>query len=110
MQVKSIAGCSKRSILQYFRPALSNHLSLRFLFCRFLSGSFTQVLLYSASIMMYPSLGITVFHDTASLVIPHGDPQDGFFYSTFILMMDSYCFGIMKKNAKIVLALKVNYY
>ena len=27
MQVKSIAECSKRSILQYFRPSLSYHLS-----------------------------------------------------------------------------------
>ena len=28
LQVKSIAECSKRSILQYFRPSLSYHLSL----------------------------------------------------------------------------------
>ena len=28
MQVKSIAECSKGSILQYFRPSLSYHLSL----------------------------------------------------------------------------------
>ena len=47
MQVKSIAECSKWSILQYFRPAFSYHLSLRCLFCLFLSGRFTQVLLYS---------------------------------------------------------------
>ena len=47
MQVKSIAECSKGSILQYFRPSLSYHLSLRSLFCLFLSGRFTQVLLYS---------------------------------------------------------------
>ena len=46
MQVKSIAECSKGSILQYFRPSLSYHLSLRSLFCLFLSGCFTQVLLY----------------------------------------------------------------
>ena len=46
MQVKSIAECSKGSILQYFRPSLSYHLSLRSLFCLFLSGRFTQVLLY----------------------------------------------------------------
>ena len=44
MQVESIAECSKGSILQYFRPSLSNHLSLRSLFCLFLSGHFTQVL------------------------------------------------------------------
>ena len=46
MQVKSIAECSKGSILQYFRPSLSYHLSLRSLFCLFLSGHLRQVLLY----------------------------------------------------------------
>ena len=46
MQVKSIAECSKGSILQYFQPALSYHLSLRSLFCLFLSGCLRQVLLY----------------------------------------------------------------
>ena len=46
IQVKSIAECSKGSILQYFRPSLSYHLSLRSLFCLFWSGLFTQVLLY----------------------------------------------------------------
>ena len=35
MQVKSIAECSKGSILQYFRPSLSYHLLLRSLFCLF---------------------------------------------------------------------------
>ena len=34
-------------ILQYFRPALSYHFSLRSLFCLFLSGCLRQVLLYS---------------------------------------------------------------
>ena len=43
MQVKSIAEYSKRSILQYVRPSLSYHLSLRSLFCLFLSSRFTQV-------------------------------------------------------------------
>ena len=46
MQVKSIAKCSKGSILRYFRPSLNYHLSLRSLLCLFLSGRFTQVLLY----------------------------------------------------------------
>ena len=41
MQVKSIAECSKGSILQYFRPSLSYHFPLRPLFCLFLSGRFT---------------------------------------------------------------------
>ena len=44
MQVKSIAECSEGSILQHFRPSLSYHLSLRSLFCLFLSGRFTPVL------------------------------------------------------------------
>ena len=35
MQVKSIAECSNGSILQYFRPLLSYHLSFRSLFCLF---------------------------------------------------------------------------
>ena len=43
--LKSIAECSKGSILQYFWPALSCHLSLRSLFCLFSSDRFTQVLL-----------------------------------------------------------------
>ena len=43
---QSIAECSKRSILQYFRPSFSYYWSLRSLFCLFLSGRFRQVLLY----------------------------------------------------------------
>ena len=35
MQVKSIAECSKGSILQYFEPSLSYHLSLRSCFVYF---------------------------------------------------------------------------
>ena len=46
MQVKSIAECSKGSILQYFRSALSYHLSLRSFFRLFLSGHLRKVLLY----------------------------------------------------------------
>ena len=38
LQVKSIAVCSKGSILQYFWTSLSYQLSLRPLFCLFLSG------------------------------------------------------------------------
>ena len=52
MQVKSIEECSKWSILQYFRPALSYYLSLRSLFCLFLSGHFTQVLLYFEDLIL----------------------------------------------------------
>ena len=50
MQIKCIAECSKRGLLQYFRPSLSYHLSLRPLFCLFLSGCFTQVLLYAKAL------------------------------------------------------------
>ena len=46
MQVKSIAECSKGTILQYFRPSLSYHLSLRSLFLSIFEWPFTQVLLY----------------------------------------------------------------
>ena len=46
MQVRSIAECSIGSIPQYFWPSLSYNLSLRPLFCLFLSGLFTQILLY----------------------------------------------------------------
>ena len=37
-----------------------------------------------------PSLRITVCHYLASLVMPNGDPRDGFFYPTLTLMTDSY--------------------
>ena len=46
MQVISLAECSMGSILQYFQPALSYYLSLRSLFCLFLSDPLRQVLLY----------------------------------------------------------------
>ena len=37
-----------------------------------------------------PSLGITVCHHSASLVMPIRDPRDRFFYPTLTLMIDSY--------------------
>ena len=46
MQVKSIAECSKGSILQYIRLSLSHHLSLTSLLCLFWSGRLRQGLLY----------------------------------------------------------------
>ena len=46
MQVKSIAECSKESILQFFWPSLSYHFSFRHSFCLCLSGRLRQVLLY----------------------------------------------------------------
>ena len=46
-----MAECSNGSILQYFGLSLSYHLSLRSLFCLFLCGHFTQVLLYYTIIL-----------------------------------------------------------
>ena len=46
MEVKSVAECCKGSILQYFWPLLSYHLSFRSVFYLVFSGRFTQVLLY----------------------------------------------------------------
>ena len=46
MKVKSIAECSKGSILQYFWPALSDNRSWKLIFGLFESGRITQVLLY----------------------------------------------------------------
>ena len=58
MQVKRIAECSKWSILQYFRPSLSYHLSLRSLFCLFLSGfGFGLVLLLYIPVNSYGHVG-----------------------------------------------------
>ena len=45
MQVKGIAEFSKGSILQYFRPSLSYHLSLRSDFCLSLSVRLRQFFL-----------------------------------------------------------------
>ena len=62
MQVKSIAECSKGSILNYFRPSLSYQLSLRSLFCLFLSGHITQVLLhFHQYLSLFPYIRIIAF-------------------------------------------------
>ena len=60
MQVKSIAECSKRSILQYFRISLSYHLSLRSVFCLFLSGRLRHILLY-CKLSYFLTPGVYVF-------------------------------------------------
>ena len=41
-----------RMLLQYFLPSFSYHLSLRSLFCLFLSGHFTRVLLYFSKVQL----------------------------------------------------------
>ena len=59
----------QESILQYFRPSLSYHLSLRPLFCLFISGRLRQVLLYivlmsvgsSSKVYMSASLFVCLF-------------------------------------------------
>ena len=57
MQVKSIAECSNGSLLQYFPPSLSYHLSLRSLFCLFfewpLKTGFTVVCLNLFNFLPY---------------------------------------------------------
>ena len=62
MQVKSIAECSKGSILQYFGPSLSYHMSLRPLFCLFLSGH----LRYNKFLNLTHSLPLAASHDLSS--------------------------------------------
>ena len=52
--------CSKASILQFFRPSLSYHLSLRSMFFLFLSGHFTQLLLYIYYHSILESLNCTI--------------------------------------------------
>ena len=54
---------SNGSILQYFQPSLIYHLSLRSMFCQFLSGHFTQVIKVDKFVMLkrYKGNG----HDTS---------------------------------------------
>ena len=42
------------------------------------------------------SLGITVCHHSANLVMPNGDPRDGFLYPTLTLMVDSYIPSVIR--------------
>ena len=51
MKVKSIAECSPWSILLYFWPELSNNWSWKPICCLFQNYRFTQVLLYSKSMV-----------------------------------------------------------
>ena len=52
MMVKSIAECSNGSILQYFRPALSDNRYRKPFLVIFLSGRLRQVLLYVQMYLM----------------------------------------------------------
>ena len=69
MQVKSIAECSMGSILQYFRPSLSYHLSLRSLIGLFLSGRLRQVLLYFNQPCLFPFHFQTKYSPNANLYV-----------------------------------------
>ena len=44
------------------------------------------------------SLGITVWHQSASLVMPDSNPRDGFFHLPLIPMIDSYILSFLFKN------------
>ena len=71
MQVKSIAECSKRSTLEHsaILSAFMNYqLSLRPLFCLFLSGHFTQVFLFITS-MLYIILCSLILYFTYSRIM-----------------------------------------
>ena len=55
--------------------------------------------------MEKPSLGITVCHHSASLVMPNCYPRDWFFYPTLTLMIDSYmvsCVTVAAECAAII--------
>ena len=84
MQVKSIAECSKGSILQYFRPSLSYHLSLRSLFCLFLSCRFTQVLLYlDTALTLYIPTDRPELFACLVIVVVSADFFQNYFFSRF---------------------------
>ena len=53
----------------------------------------------------YPSLGITVWHNSASLVIPDSDPRDGFFYLPLIPTIDSYILIVCSSSLRILFSL-----
>ena len=83
MKVKSIAECSPWSLLQYFRPSLSYHLSLRSLFCQFLSGCFTQVLLYISNTIRNFKRGVAILrlccvleHCLPVVLLQHRRPEE----------------------------------
>ena len=83
MQVKSIAECSKGSILQYFLPSLCSHLSLRSLFCLFLSGCFTQVSLYYDTVPEQASLNEKIWPTDLIIVVGAFKAAFNIFQSVF---------------------------
>ena len=77
MQVKSISECSNGSILQYFPPPLSSHLSLRTLFSLFLSGRLRQVLQYLKIIFLFLNQNICCWYSKILLSIKTHVKTDG---------------------------------
>ena len=71
MQVKSIAECSLWSILQYFRPSLSYHLSLRSLFCLFLSGRLRRF--YCTRILVFTIWSSVLCMTDLEILLPNED-------------------------------------
>ena len=109
MQVKSIAECSEGSILQYFRPSLSYHLSKRSLFCLFLSGCFTQVLLYFLWSMLCSHYSWSLFRYFAlykGLLPKVLRLGPGKLYSLEIRMMFSTLFRLMEYSIKLPITIK----
>ena len=64
----------QESILQNFRPSLSYHLSLRFLFCLFLSDRFTQLLLYSLCNALFPPFVVRQKRTIYTIFVNFGEP------------------------------------
>ena len=70
MLVKSIAECSKGSMLQYFRPSLSYYLPLRSLFCLFLSGCLNKTGLTVLPLKDQAVMWLNILHEFAGCFAP----------------------------------------
>ena len=66
----------RESILQSFRPSLSYHLSVGSLFCLFLSGRFTQVLLYILPFSCITDENITLTEEQIQAAVAQGQIID----------------------------------
>ena len=52
------------------------------------------------------SLGITVCHHSASLVMQNGDPRDGFFYPTLTFIIDSHKLACISSGSGLFVKVK----
>ena len=91
MEVERIAECSHWSILQFFRPALSDNWSCKAIFGLFESRRFTQVLLYNIASL---SLPVKIFLPTV--------PRRCFFCGSFLLFMFRVCHAFLSVHCSIV--------